>query len=104
MARAILACIVAGAIALALAVGLYSTHTALADARTQLDEQARSIDALRASQARIQAAVAGVQKLSTKTKADLAAALRANPSFDSAVVPADVADSLCKRLKCANQP
>lgn len=104
MARTILTYIAAGVILLLLAVGLYDTRSALTEARTQLDEQKTAIDELRASQRRIQAAVTGVQKLSTKTKADLDTALRSAPEFDRAGVPDAVADSLCKRLHCADRP
>lgn len=100
MARTILIRVLLALALLGLAVGLYATHTSLTEARTKLDEQTLAIRDLRASQARIQAAVTAVQKLSSQTKALVGDALDKEPAYRDTPVPAGVADSLCKRLRC----
>lgn len=104
MARTILIRVLLALALLGLAVGLYATHTSLSEARTQLHEQKTAIDDLRASQRRIQTAVTAVQKLSSRTKADLDLSLSQEPVYRDTPVPAVVADSLCKRIRCADRP
>lgn len=84
-----------------LSVGLYETRSSLRDTRTALAAQTVVVEDLRASQAKVSAAVQALAKKSQVTRVEVRDALAKEPSYRDTAVPAGVADGLCKRLKCA---
>lgn len=84
-----------------LSVGLYETRSSLRDTRTALAAQTVVVEDLRASQAKVAAAVQALSKKSQVTRVEVNDALAKEPSYRDTAVPAGVADGLCKRLKCA---
>lgn len=84
-----------------LSVGLYETRSSLRDTRTALAAQTVVVEDLRASQAKVAAAVQALSKKSQVTRVEVHDALAKEPSYRDTAVPAGVADGLCKRLKCA---
>ena len=100
---------IAGALLLSLtlaglAAGLVATRSELSATKVSLNEQKAVTDSLRADIGKIRSSVSAVQRISAVTRSDLNAALAAEPAWRDAVVPAGVADSLCKRLRCPKQP
>lgn len=84
-----------------LSVSLYETRDRLSLTVTKVNEQASALDALRASQAQMQVGLAALSRKSQLTRKEVGDALAKEPAFRDTVVPASVADGLCKRLSCA---
>lgn len=84
-----------------LSVGLYQQHQVLTLTRTQLDEQTTRVDALRASQLKMQSSITAVQRVQAETSRAVRAALDKEPAFRDTPVPRGVSDGLCGRLRCA---
>lgn len=81
---------------------LVETRAELASTSALVVTQKADIEALRASQARIQANIAAVTKRNQEADRELQTVLDALGEAARRPTPRAVVDSLCKRLRCAH--
>ncbi|WYW04197.1 Rz-like spanin [Pseudomonas phage vB_PpuP-IPa-2] len=82
-------------------VGLYKQHAELAATKVQLNEQKLAIDALRAKQAAIGAAVTKATATANAARTSVTQALGKEPAFRDTPVPDSVRTGLCSTIRCS---